>query len=159
MTDTNHHFFLKTALAGLAILSSLTAQAQPEEKHNLHFEKLAKVWDEALPLGNGTVGALIWERQGKLRLSLDRADIWDMRPMAGLHRDEFSYKWVQGQVRKKDYKPVQQYSTHLTTGNRRRPKFRQAHWNLHCRRGSKSKGPTYCWLPPRRWWNGLMEWF
>jgi alpha-L-fucosidase 2 len=109
MTDTNHHFFLKAALAGLAILSSLTAQAQPEEKHNLHFEKLAKVWDEALPLGNGTVGALIWERQGKLRLSLDRADIWDMRPMAGLHRDEFSYKWVQGQVRKKDYKPVQQY--------------------------------------------------
>jgi alpha-L-fucosidase 2 len=109
MTDTNHHFFLKATLAGLAILSSLTAQAQPEEKHNLHFEKLAKVWDEALPLGNGTVGALIWERQGKLRLSLDRADIWDMRPMAGLHRDEFSYKWVQGQVRKKDYKPVQQY--------------------------------------------------
>jgi alpha-L-fucosidase 2 len=109
MTDTNHHFLLKTALAGLAMLSSLTGHAQPEEKHNLHFEKLAKAWDEALPLGNGTIGALIWEREGKLRLSLDRADIWDMRPMAGLHRAEFSYKWVQDQVRKKDYKPVQQY--------------------------------------------------
>jgi hypothetical protein len=32
-----------------------------------------------------------------------------MRPMAGLHRKEFSYKWVQEQVEKKDYKPVQQY--------------------------------------------------
>lgn len=88
---------------------STTVHAQPATKHNLHFEKLAKVWDEALPLGNGTVGALIWEREGKLRFSLDRADIWDMRPMAGLHREEFSYKWVQEQVRKKDYKPVQQY--------------------------------------------------
>jgi alpha-L-fucosidase 2 len=88
---------------------STTARAQPAKQHNLHFEKLAKVWDEAIPLGNGTVGALIWEREGKLRFSLDRADVWDMRPMAGLHREEFSYKWVQEQVRKKDYKPVQQY--------------------------------------------------
>ncbi|NIJ55058.1 glycosyl hydrolase family 95 catalytic domain-containing protein [Dyadobacter arcticus] len=82
---------------------------QPLEKHGLHFDKLAAVWDEAIPLGNGTVGALIWQKDGNLRFSLDRADIWDMRPMAGLHRDEFSYKWVQGQVAKKDYKPVQQY--------------------------------------------------
>ncbi|WP_291192796.1 glycosyl hydrolase family 95 catalytic domain-containing protein [Dyadobacter sp.] len=88
---------------------STTVRAQPAKQHNLHFEKLAKVWDEALPLGNGTVGALIWEREGRLRFSLDRADVWDMRPMAGLHREEFSYKWVQEQVRKKDYKPVQQY--------------------------------------------------
>lgn len=109
MTGTDHNFFLKTTLTCLAAWSFLTGQAQPQEKHNLHFDKLAKVWDEALPLGNGTVGALIWEREGKLRLSLDRADIWDMRPMAGLHREEFSYKWVQDQVRKKDYKPVQQY--------------------------------------------------
>lgn len=88
---------------------STTVHAQPAQEHNLHFEKLAKVWDEALPLGNGTVGALIWEREGKLRFSLDRADVWDMRPMAGLHREEFSYKWVREQVRKKEYKPVQQY--------------------------------------------------
>lgn len=90
-------------------LNPYSVHAQPATKHNLHFEKLAGVWDEALPLGNGTIGALVWEREGKLRFSLDRADVWDMRPMAGLHREEFSYKWVQEQVRKKDYKPVQQY--------------------------------------------------
>ncbi len=55
------------------------------------------------------VGSLVWQKNDKLRLSLDRADIWDMRPMKGLHRDEFSYQWVQEQVAKKDYKPVQQY--------------------------------------------------
>ncbi|WP_439585756.1 glycosyl hydrolase family 95 catalytic domain-containing protein [Dyadobacter bucti] len=84
-------------------------KAKPGRQHNLHFDRLAKSWDEALPLGNGMLGALIWEKDGKLRFSLDRADVWDMRPMAGLHRKEFSYAWVQDQVRKRNYKPVQQY--------------------------------------------------
>jgi hypothetical protein len=52
---------------------------------------------------------LVWAKDGKLRFSLDRADLWDSRPMQGLHRKEFSYKWVQEQVAKKDYKPVQDY--------------------------------------------------
>ncbi|SEI55201.1 alpha-L-fucosidase 2 [Dyadobacter sp. SG02] len=109
MRDIKSRIFFPILLACVWPLVIPAAHAQPAARHNLHFEKLAKVWDEALPLGNGTVGALIWEREGKLRFSLDRADIWDMRPMAGLHREEFSYKWVQEQVRKKDYKPVQQY--------------------------------------------------
>lgn len=109
MRDIKRRSFSLMLLACVGPFLAITAHAQPAAKHNLHFEKLAKVWDEALPLGNGTVGALIWEREGKLRFSLDRADVWDMRPMAGLHREEFSYKWVQEQVRKKDYKPVQQY--------------------------------------------------
>ncbi|SDE84684.1 Glycosyl hydrolase family 65, N-terminal domain [Dyadobacter soli] len=109
MRDIKRCIFFQILLVCVWPLVTPAARAQPAAKHNLHFEKLANVWDEALPLGNGTVGALIWEREGKLRFSLDRADIWDMRPMAGLHRDEFRYKWVQEQVRKKDYKPVQQY--------------------------------------------------
>lgn len=77
--------------------------------HDLHFDKLAKQWDEAIPLGNGMVGALIWQKGDHLRFSLDRSDLWDMRPMKDLHRKEFSYKWVECQVKKKDYSPVQQY--------------------------------------------------
>lgn len=96
-------------LVGLVLLSPALLRGQPKPQHNLQFDKLAKSWDEGLPLGNGTIGSLVWEKEGKLRFSLDRADVWDMRPMAGLHRDEFSFKWVQEQVRKKDYKPVQQY--------------------------------------------------
>jgi hypothetical protein len=57
-------------------------------------------------------GALVWNKGGKLRLALDRADLWDQRPMKGLHRPEFSYKWVQQQVAKKDYKLVQEYFDH-----------------------------------------------
>ena len=99
---------LKTTLI-LGLLFSICSIAQPVLRHDLHSEKLASVWDEAVPLGNGMVGALVWQNGARLRFSLDRADVWDMRPMAGLHRKEFSYHWVQQQVRNKDYKPVQQY--------------------------------------------------
>ncbi|MCE6987544.1 glycosyl hydrolase family 95 catalytic domain-containing protein [Dyadobacter sp. CY323] len=100
---------LKPLLFVIGMLFTGLLVAQPLERHDLLTTSLAGVWDEAIPLGNATVGALIWQKEGKLRFSLDRADLWDMRPMAGLHREEFSYKWVQGQVAKKDYKPVQQY--------------------------------------------------
>jgi alpha-L-fucosidase 2 len=83
--------------------------SQPQPHHNLQFTTPAQTWDEGLPLGNGQVGALVWQKDSSLRLSLDRADLWDMRPMKGLHRPEFSYAWVAGQVQKKDYKIVQQY--------------------------------------------------
>ena len=34
--------------------------------HNLEFHELAQVWDEAIPLRNGMVGTLIWQKEGKL---------------------------------------------------------------------------------------------
>ena len=82
--------------------------AQPTQ-HDLHFSSLAKQWDEAIPLGNGMLGALIWQKEDHLRFSLDRADLWDMRPMKDLHRKEFSYEWVTEQVRKNEYAIVQKY--------------------------------------------------
>lgn len=87
--------------------SSLLAQPQP--RHDLHFTKLASAWDEAVPLGNGMVGALVWQKGDKLRFSLDRSDLWDQRPMKGLHRKEFTYQWVYEQVKKNNYKIVQDY--------------------------------------------------
>lgn len=36
-------------------------------------------WDEALPLGNGLTGALLWGQGRSLILSLDRGDLWDER--------------------------------------------------------------------------------
>lgn len=88
---------------------ALALYSQPLPKHDLNFTHLATTWDEGIPLGNGTVGALIWQKEDHLRFSLDRADIWDMRPMKGLHRKEFSYDWIYRQVQKKEYKAVQEY--------------------------------------------------
>ncbi len=78
-----------------------------ESPHDLHFEQLAGSWDEAIPLGNGMVGALIWEKEGKLRFSLDRADLWDLRPMENLKTPEWKYSWVYEQWKNNTYNEVQ----------------------------------------------------
>ncbi|MBK6931768.1 MAG: hypothetical protein IPH12_13250 [Saprospirales bacterium] len=83
--------------------------AQPRPEHNLVFSNLPTRWDEGFPLGNGWLGALIWSKEGTIRLALDRSDLWDLRPMPGLDRPEFTYKWVAEQVTKKEYGIVQQY--------------------------------------------------
>lgn len=94
------------ALPGwLAAQTSLPVQAGP---YDLVFPDLARSWDEGMPLGNATLGSLVWQKDSALRLSLDRVDLWDLRPMENLQRKEFSYDWIYQQVMKKDYKPVQQ---------------------------------------------------
>lgn len=36
-------------------------------------------WDEAIPLGNGIIGVLLWGGGNVVKLSLDRGDLWDER--------------------------------------------------------------------------------
>ncbi len=92
----------------IAVLSfPLRATGQATD-HDLRSSALPKVWDEALPLGNGMVGALIWQRDSVLRMSLDRADLWDLRPIAEFARPEFKFSWVFQQVQSGNYSPVQQ---------------------------------------------------
>lgn len=43
----------------------------------LHFDSTITAWDEALPLGNGDIGCLIWNNSDCLRFSLDKGGIWD----------------------------------------------------------------------------------
>jgi alpha-L-fucosidase 2 len=80
--------------------------AQPGSKYNLQFDHLATKWDEAMPLGNGMLGVLIWQKDNMLRLSLDRADLWDERQAFDL--SAINFKWVKQQVLKNDYGLVQQ---------------------------------------------------
>lgn len=95
----------KMACLGLLCGLLQSAWAQNETKHNLVFDQLANKWDEAMPLGNGMLGALVWQKGNKLRLSLDRADLWDERK--ALDMSKLNFKWVKEQVLKKDYRPVQ----------------------------------------------------
>ncbi len=79
-----------------------------ESPHDLTFDYLPKTWDEGIPLGNGMLGALIWEKEGKLRFSLDRADLWDLRPMENLQTDKWKFSWVYDQWKNDNYREVQE---------------------------------------------------
>ena len=59
-----------------------------------------------MPIGNGMLGALIWQKENKLRLSLDCADIWDERDAIDLSK--FNYRFVQQHVATNDYDTVHQ---------------------------------------------------
>jgi len=76
--------------------------------HDLHFKKLANTWDEGIPLGNGLLGELVWVKEGRLRFSLDRSDLWDLRPMKNLSDSSLTYKWVYDQWKNKKYHLVQE---------------------------------------------------
>jgi alpha-L-fucosidase 2 len=53
--------------------------APPGQKDNLRLAAPITSWEDALPLGNGLMGALLWGEGNVLRLSLDRGDLWDER--------------------------------------------------------------------------------
>jgi len=96
--------------ASLTIVLSCFSQSKnaiKEFKHDLHYTSLANSWDEGIPLGNGISGVLVWQKEGKLRLSLDRADLWDLRPIKELLLPHFTYQWVYEQVMKNTYDTVQ----------------------------------------------------
>ncbi|WP_447769146.1 glycosyl hydrolase family 95 catalytic domain-containing protein [Sphingobacterium faecium] len=97
--------FLLTFLTMTIISYSL--YAQPSSQHNLQSDHLASRWDEAIPLGNGMLGALIWQKDNTLRLSLDRADLWDERQAFQLQQHDF--KWVQQKLDGGQYAEVQKW--------------------------------------------------
>ena len=73
---------------------------------DLHFSTLSTTWDEAMPLGNAVVGALIWQKGDRARFSLDRIDLWDQRPVTAFQEETFSYAWLTERLRTGDYGPV-----------------------------------------------------
>jgi alpha-L-fucosidase 2 len=96
---------MKTLFSILTLVLSINLFSQPKAQHNLKFDSLAKRWDEAIPLGNGWLGALIWQKGDKLRLSLDRVDLWDDRPMPEI--DKLKFRWVVEKVKLNQYDSVQ----------------------------------------------------
>lgn len=76
--------------------------------NNLVFYELADVWDEAMPLGNAMVGNLVWQKEGKLRFSLDRADLWDLRPMKNIDFEQWKFSDVYEHWKAGKYKKVQE---------------------------------------------------
>jgi alpha-L-fucosidase 2 len=79
----------------LAVLSMCSlhgaADGPPLDECGLRFDTPVTVWDEALPLGNGLLGALVWGDGAPMNISMNRTDLWDLRPVPEFHSDEYSY--------------------------------------------------------------------
>ena len=85
----------------LAVFLCLRTMAgHPAPDLDLVLDAPIDKWDEAIPLGNGTMGVLLWGADGVLRLSLDRGDLWDERssPQFLAVQDRFNWKTMQNLV-------------------------------------------------------------
>ena len=70
------------------------------------YDGVASTLGEAIPLGNGLTGGLLWQKDGKLRLAIDRADLWDLRPVEAFKSPDHTYRFICDQViHKKDCGP------------------------------------------------------
>ncbi|HOY57167.1 MAG TPA: glycoside hydrolase N-terminal domain-containing protein [Verrucomicrobiota bacterium] len=67
------------------------ADRLPDASLNLRLAAPIATWDEAIPLGNGLMGGLLWGEDNRIRLSLDRGDLWDERPAPGDPLSTFTY--------------------------------------------------------------------
>lgn len=56
----------------------------------LSINKTIRRWDDALPIGNGDLGCLIWGSSRALRFSIDKSGIWDCSNSPELDKD-FNY--------------------------------------------------------------------
>jgi alpha-L-fucosidase 2 len=80
------------ASPGAAPPAAPAASRLPGPELNLRLEAPIATWDEAVPLGNGLLGGLLWGEGRLLRLSLDRGDLWDERPAEGVEWNRLTYK-------------------------------------------------------------------
>ena len=79
-----------------------------KDKMNMTFHGPILKWDEALPLGNGKMGCLVWGTPDQLRFSLDRPDIWDRTVPKHTEDDEFTYSYLVSLVREKNTEKIRE---------------------------------------------------
>ena len=96
---------LSVLLAALAFASSAAA-GLPDESLNVKLTAPIRTWDEAVPLGNGLLGGLLWGETNLLRLSLDRGDLWDLRTPPEIREPGFTFQNMAKLVREKNQKEV-----------------------------------------------------
>lgn len=90
----------------LVITHGLVVSAQPKSFHDLQFTTIPTKWEEGFPVGNGTLGALIWKKGDRLRFSLDNVFLWDDRPMPKI--DSLNFKMVREKLAANEYRKIQQ---------------------------------------------------
>src|SRR5690349_16583971 len=73
------------------LLMFLTAQAQQGSKLTLWYDQPAEKWTEALPIGNGRLGAMIFGGVEQDRIQFNEETLWTGKPRDYNRPDAFQY--------------------------------------------------------------------
>ena len=77
-------------------------------KYDINYKKSIHSWDEALPIGNGKLGCLIYG-DGPLHFSIDRVDLWDKRVNPVSQEEGFNFKNLVKLVKSGKYEDWKEY--------------------------------------------------
>ncbi|WP_163325385.1 glycoside hydrolase family 95 protein [Draconibacterium mangrovi] len=55
--------------------------SKPDGQYVLWYQRPAKIWEEAMPLGNGTLGAMVFGGVADERIQLNESSLWDGYPL------------------------------------------------------------------------------
>ena len=70
----------KTRLVCLALMAATGVTSGADSAYVMEYAAPAASWNEALPLGNGRLGAMVWGGPGAERMQLNEDTLWDGRP-------------------------------------------------------------------------------
>lgn len=96
--------FLVTVLSGF--ISVGMAQAPFSKNYTIWYDKPAEIWEEALPIGNGRLGAMCFGGIHEEKLQLNDVTIWSGEPQPNSDRTDAYKKLpeIREALRNRDYK-------------------------------------------------------
>ena len=109
----------QVVLVLLILLSAMyAASAQAGGPHKLWYDHPAQNWNEALPIGNGRLGAMVFGNVAAERLQLNEETIWAGRPNNNANPDALEYlPKVRQLVWEGRYKEAQDMATQHVQSN------------------------------------------
>jgi alpha-L-fucosidase 2 len=81
-----HHKVILCLMLGFA--GSSPAQPATDNPNLLWYDKPAVKWEQALPVGNGRLGAMIFGQPAKERLQLNDVTVWSGGPQLDADRKD-----------------------------------------------------------------------
>src|ERR1700710_2563502 len=74
------------------LIGSLALQLKAQENNlKLWYNKPAKIWTDALPIGNGKLGAMIYGGIDEEHIQFNEATLWTGRPREYQHNGAYKY--------------------------------------------------------------------
>lgn len=68
----------------LVFCAAVSQESRPDPSYTLWYTTPAKEWEEALPVGNGRLGAMVFGRYGEEKIQLNEETIWSGGPYSSV---------------------------------------------------------------------------
>ena len=71
-----YHIYMKRISISFCLLLAISFEWLSAQEHKLWYDRPAQVWTEALPLGNGRLGAMVFGNPAVEQLQLNEETLW-----------------------------------------------------------------------------------